>query len=132
MVEHSHREQETNGKRVAVIGSGFGGLSAAIRLQSAGYECVLFEARDKAGGRAYVYEKDGFAFDGGPTVITAPHCIEELFTISGRRITRETGTALTPANAATSLSVARAHGFAMASRLRLGSSRSCRTSSGTT
>lgn len=72
------------GGRVAVVGSGFGGLAAAIRLQAAGYSCVLYEARDKLGGRAYVYEKDGFRFDGGPTVITAPHCIEELFEISGK------------------------------------------------
>jgi phytoene desaturase len=73
-------------RRVAVIGSGFGGLAAAIRLQAAGYACVLFEARDKPGGRAYVYEKDGFRFDGGPTVITAPHCLEELFSVAGRRL----------------------------------------------
>jgi phytoene desaturase len=73
------------GPRAAIIGSGFGGLGAAIRLQSRGFECVLFEARDKPGGRAYVYEQDGFVFDAGPTVIAAPHCIEELFTESGRR-----------------------------------------------
>lgn len=73
-------------QRVAVVGSGFGGLAAAIRLQAAGYSCVLFEARDKLGGRAYVYEKDGFRFDGGPTVITAPHCIEDLFHVSGRNM----------------------------------------------
>lgn len=74
------------GQRVAIVGSGFGGLAAAIRLQALGYRCVLFEARDKPGGRAYVYEKDGFRFDGGPTVITAPHCIEELFESGGRRM----------------------------------------------
>lgn len=72
--------------RVAVIGSGFGGLAAAIRLAAAGYGVVLYEARDKPGGRAYVYEKDGFLFDGGPTVITAPHCLEELFEVAGTRL----------------------------------------------
>jgi phytoene desaturase len=71
--------------RAAIIGSGFGGLGAAIRLQARGFDCVLFEARDKPGGRAYVYEQDGYVFDAGPTVITAPHCIEELFSESGRR-----------------------------------------------
>jgi phytoene desaturase len=72
-------------KRVAVIGSGFGGLAAAIRLQAAGLDTVVFEARDKPGGRAYVYEQDGYKFDGGPTVITAPHCLDELFELAGRR-----------------------------------------------
>lgn len=71
---------------VAVIGSGFGGLAAAIRLQSAGFQVTVFEARDKPGGRAYVYEDKGFTFDAGPTVITAPDCIEELFTLSGRKM----------------------------------------------
>jgi phytoene desaturase len=75
-----------DGLRVAVIGSGFGGLAAAIRLSASGYRVVLYEARDKPGGRAYVYEKDGFQFDGGPTVITAPHCIEELFELGGTRL----------------------------------------------
>ena len=76
------------GKRgkAAVVGSGFGGLAAAIRLQAMGFETVCFEARDKPGGRAYVYEDDGFTFDAGPTVITAPHCIEELFDVAGRQM----------------------------------------------
>ena len=65
----------TSRTRAAVIGSGFGGLAAAIRLQAAGIPVVLFEARDKPGGRAYVYEQDGFTFDAGPTVVTAPHCL---------------------------------------------------------
>jgi phytoene desaturase len=73
-------------KRAAVIGSGFGGLAAAIRLSHAGFQTTVYEARDKPGGRAYVYEDQGFTFDGGPTVITAPHCIEELFTLTGRNM----------------------------------------------
>ncbi len=72
--------------RAAVIGSGFGGLAAAIRLQSAGYETVLYEKRDQPGGRAYVFRDNGFTFDAGPTVITAPHCLEELFELSGRKL----------------------------------------------
>ena len=71
--------------RAAVIGSGFGGLAAAIRLQAQGIETVVFEKRDHPGGRAYVYEDQGFTFDAGPTVITAPNCIEELFTVAGRQ-----------------------------------------------
>ena len=73
-------------KRAAVVGAGFGGLAVAIRLQAAGISTVLFEARDKPGGRAYVYEDQGFTFDAGPTVITAPHCLEELFELTGRRL----------------------------------------------
>jgi phytoene desaturase len=70
--------------RAAVIGSGFGGLAAAIRLQAAGLQTVIFEKRDQPGGRAYVYRDHGFTFDAGPTVITAPHCLEELFEVAGR------------------------------------------------
>jgi len=70
--------------RAAVIGSGFGGLAAAIRLQAAGIDTVIFEARDKPGGRAYVYEDRGFVFDAGPTVITAPQTLAELFELGGR------------------------------------------------
>jgi phytoene desaturase len=70
-------------RRAAVVGSGFGGLALAIRLQAAGVQTVLFEARDRPGGRAYVYQQDGFTFDAGPTVITAPGCLEELFALAG-------------------------------------------------
>jgi phytoene desaturase len=73
-------------RRAAVIGSGFGGLAAAIRLQSMGFETVCYEALDQPGGRAAVYEDGGYIFDAGPTVITAPHCLEELFELSGRRM----------------------------------------------
>ena len=69
-----------------VIGSGFGGLALAIRLQSAGIATTIVEARDKPGGRAYVWKKDGFTFDAGPTVITDPACLEELWSLSGRRM----------------------------------------------
>lgn len=71
-------------RRVIVIGSGFGGLAIAVRLAARGFAVTVVEQRDKPGGRAYVYEQDGFRFDGGPTVITAPWLIEELFTIAGR------------------------------------------------
>jgi phytoene desaturase len=70
---------------ITVIGSGFGGLSAAIRLQAQGHHVTLLEKRDKPGGRAYVYEQDGFTFDGGPTIITAPWLIHDLFTLCGKR-----------------------------------------------
>jgi phytoene desaturase len=73
-------------RRVAVVGSGFGGLAAAIRLCNNGFDTVVFEARDKPGGRAYVYEQDGFVFDGGPTVITAPNLFSELFEECGRDV----------------------------------------------
>ena len=69
-----------------VIGAGFGGLALAIRLQSAGIATTIVEARDKAGGRAYVWKKDGFTFDAGPTVITDPNCLEELWGLSGQKL----------------------------------------------
>lgn len=71
-------------KRAAVVGSGFGGLAVAIRLQNAGFSTVLFEQHDQPGGRARVYKQDGFTFDAGPTVITAPSCLQELFSEAGR------------------------------------------------
>ncbi len=70
-------------KRACVIGAGFGGLALAMRLQSSGVETTLVEARDKPGGRAYFWERDGFTFDAGPTVITDPDCLRELWEISG-------------------------------------------------
>jgi phytoene desaturase len=72
-------------QRVVVIGSGFGGLAAAIRLAARGHQVTVLEKRDQPGGRAYVYRQDGFTFDGGPTVITAPWLIDELFALAGRR-----------------------------------------------
>jgi len=71
-------------KRAIIIGSGFGGLALAIRLQSAGVHTTIVEARDKPGGRAYFWERDGFTFDAGPTVITDPACLTELWALSGR------------------------------------------------
>ena len=73
-------------RRAAVIGSGFGGLAAAIRLQAAGFATTILEARDQPGGRAYVYRDRGYTFDAGPTVITAPHCLEELWELAGERM----------------------------------------------
>lgn len=73
-------------KQIVVIGSGFGGLATAVRLQARGYQVTLLDARDQLGGRAYVYRQDGFTFDAGPTVITAPFLIEELFTVAGKRM----------------------------------------------
>ncbi len=71
--------------KVIIIGSGFGALGAAARLAARGYEVEVFEKRDKPGGRAYVYEQDGFKFDGGPTVITAPFMFDDIFAAAGRR-----------------------------------------------
>jgi phytoene desaturase len=73
-------------RTAAVIGAGFGGIALAIRLQAAGTQTTLFEARDKPGGRAYVYEDQGFTFDAGPTVITDPSALEELFALGGKRM----------------------------------------------
>lgn len=69
-----------------VIGSGFGGLAAAVRLGAKGYRVTVLERRDQPGGRAYVYRRQGFVFDGGPTVITAPYLFEELWELCGRRM----------------------------------------------
>ncbi len=72
-------------QRAIVIGSGFGGLALAIRLQAAGIPTTILESRDKPGGRAYVWEQDGFTFDAGPTVLTAPQVVDDLFTAAGKQ-----------------------------------------------
>ncbi len=69
-----------------VIGSGFGGLAAAVRLGARGYRVTVVEKLDAPGGRAYVYRQDGFTFDAGPTIITAPYLLEELWALCGRRM----------------------------------------------
>jgi phytoene desaturase len=76
-------------KTAIVIGAGFGGLALAIRLQSAGVATTVVESRDKPGGRAYYWERDGFTFDAGPTVITDPDCLKELWALSGHDIAED-------------------------------------------
>jgi len=72
-----------------VIGSGFGGLAAAVRLSARGYRVTVLEKLDAPGGRAYVYRQDGFTFDAGPTIITAPYLLEELWTLCGRSMAQD-------------------------------------------
>jgi phytoene desaturase len=69
-----------------VIGAGFGGLAAAIRLGAKGYRVSLYEKLDGPGGRGYVYRQDGFTFDAGPTIITAPFIFEELWNLCGKTL----------------------------------------------
>ena len=69
-----------------VIGSGFGGLAAAVRLSCKGYRVQVLEKLDGPGGRAYVWRQDGFTFDAGPTIVTAPHLLEELWALCGKRL----------------------------------------------
>ena len=69
-----------------VIGSGFGGLAAAVRLGARGFEVTVLEQLDAPGGRAYVLRQDGFTFDTGPTIVTAPYLFEELWQLCGRRM----------------------------------------------
>ena len=69
-----------------VIGSGFGGLAAAIRLGARGYRVTVLEKLDAPGGRAYAYHQDGFTFDAGPTIITAPFLLEELWQLCGKQM----------------------------------------------
>jgi len=73
-------------KKAVIIGAGFGGLALAIRLQSAGIATTVIEGRDRPGGRAYMWEKDGFTFDAGPTVVTDPDCLAQLWRLSGHDI----------------------------------------------
>ena len=73
-------------KKIIVIGSGFGGLAAALRLKAKGYKVTLVEKHPDLGGRARVFKKDQFIYDGGPTVITAPYLFEELFSLFNKKI----------------------------------------------
>lgn len=77
----SHRQPHA-----VVIGSGFGGLAAAVRLGAKGYRVTVLEKLDAPGGRAYVYRQDGFTFDAGPTIVTAPFLFEELWKLCGRKM----------------------------------------------
>ena len=73
-------------KKIIVIGSGFGGLAAALRLKAKGYKVTLVEKHPDLGGRARVFKKGEFIYDGGPTVITAPYLFEELFSLFNKKI----------------------------------------------
>jgi phytoene desaturase len=77
---------DTGQPHAVVIGSGFGGLAAAIRLGARGYRVTVLERLDAPGGRAYVFRQDGFTFDAGPTIVTAPFLFEELWSLCGRRL----------------------------------------------
>jgi phytoene desaturase len=76
-------------KTAVVIGAGFGGLALAIRLQSAGIATTVLEARDRPGGRAYVWHEGGHVFDAGPTVITDPECLAQLWRLSGHDMAQD-------------------------------------------
>ena len=69
-----------------IIGSGFGGLAGAVRLGARGWRVTILEKLDAPGGRAYTYRQDGFTFDAGPTIITAPYLLEELWALCGQRM----------------------------------------------
>jgi phytoene desaturase len=80
------RRLSPDAPHAVVIGSGFGGLAAAVRLGAKGYRVTVLEKLDAPGGRAYVYRQDGFTFDAGPTIVTAPFLLEELWQLCGRRL----------------------------------------------
>lgn len=73
-------------KNAVVIGSGFGGLAITIRLQAKGYKVTLIEKNEKLGGHAYSLEKNGYKFDMGPSLITAPEIIERIFNSAGKNM----------------------------------------------
>ena len=77
-------------KKVIIIGSGFGGLAAALRLRAKNYKVTLLEKHSDLGGRARVFRKDNFIYDGGPTVITAPYLLQELFSLFNKDISNYT------------------------------------------
>ncbi len=70
--------------KAVVVGSGFGGIASALRLKAKGYDVTLIERGDQLGGRARVFKQDGYQFDAGPTVITAPYLLHELFELFGK------------------------------------------------
>ena len=80
-----HRSAPAHLPHAIVIGSGFGGLAAAVRLGARGYRVTVLEKLDAPGGRGYVYRQDGFTFDAGPTIITAPFILDELWSLAGAK-----------------------------------------------
>ncbi|MFY0614521.1 MAG: phytoene desaturase [Hyphomicrobiaceae bacterium] len=80
------RQAYAKGSTAVVVGGGFGGIAAALRLRAKGYGVTLFDRCERAGGRAQVFEESGYRHDAGPTVITAPFLFEELFALFGKRL----------------------------------------------
>ncbi len=85
MMQKAVGRRGTTGAHAVVIGAGFGGLASALRLRAKGYAVTVLERGQSLGGRARVFERDGFRHDAGPTVITAPFLFDELFELFGRR-----------------------------------------------
>ncbi len=78
-----------NAPHAVVIGSGFGGLAAAVRMAARGWRVTVLERLDAPGGRAYVHHREGHVFDAGPTIVTVPHLFEELWSLAGRNFREE-------------------------------------------
>ncbi len=72
--------------RAIVIGAGFGGLAAAVRLSVAGWRVQVIEKLDEPGGRASVFRQDGYTCDAGPTLIIVPQLFDELWSLAGARL----------------------------------------------
>lgn len=85
-VDHRVAHSIDGRPHAVVVGSGFGGLAAAIRLGARGYRVTVLERLAQAGGRARVHRLDGFTFDAGPTIVTAPQLFEELWQLAGRQL----------------------------------------------
>ncbi|MEM1450958.1 MAG: phytoene desaturase family protein [Planctomycetota bacterium] len=77
---------EGRGRRAIVVGAGFGGIAASLRLRARGYDVTVVDRVDHPGGRAQVYRRGGFTYDAGPTVVTAPFLFEELFELFGKQL----------------------------------------------
>jgi phytoene desaturase len=84
-MQKSVSRSDVSAPHAVVIGAGFGGIAAALRLRAKGYAVTLLERGQKLGGRAQVFERDGFRHDAGPTVITAPFLFDELFELFGKK-----------------------------------------------
>ena len=85
-LDYQHFDGSPSQQRTIVIGGGFGGISAALRCRALGHQVTVVERLQKLGGRAQVFERNGFRHDAGPTVITAPFLFEELFELFGERL----------------------------------------------
>ncbi|NWF96049.1 MAG: phytoene desaturase [Candidatus Thorarchaeota archaeon] len=81
----THSSMDNSGRRTIVIGGGIGGLAAALRMQASGFPTLLLEKRHQLGGRAGVFTKNGYTFDTGPTILTPPTLVDDLFSFAGRK-----------------------------------------------